>query len=64
MKLYVDGVLAAGSLHTGVIASTTYDVNLGRDAQNVTRLYKGLIDDVRIYHGALPKSEILKLAHP
>jgi hypothetical protein len=64
LKVYVDGVLAGSRLHTGVIASAAYDVNIGRDAQNTTRLYKGLIDDVRIYQGALPKSEIVKLANP
>jgi hypothetical protein len=64
LKLYVDGVLVASRLHPGVIASTTYNVNIGRDAQNTGRLYKGLIDEVRIYHGTLPKAEIQKLAHP
>jgi hypothetical protein len=62
--LYVDGVLIASRLRPGVIASTTYNVNIGRDAQNTGRLYRGLIDDVRIYRGALPKAEILKLANP
>lgn len=64
LKLYVDGVLVASRLRTGAIASTTFNVNIGRDAQNTTRLYKGQIDEVRIYHGALPRAEILKLANP
>lgn len=64
LKLYLDGVLVNSALHTGAISSTTYDVNIGRDAQNTDRLYDGLIDDVRIYHGVLPTSEIVKLANP
>jgi hypothetical protein len=64
LKLYVDGVLVASRLRAGVIASTTFDVNLGRDAENTIRRYKGLIDDVRIYRGALSKAEILKLFKP
>jgi len=64
LKVYVDGVVVGSNLHTGVIASAAYEVNIGRDAQNATRLYKGLIDDVRIYHGVLPKSEIVKLSKP
>ncbi|MEN6575146.1 MAG: LamG-like jellyroll fold domain-containing protein [Phycisphaerales bacterium] len=64
LKLFVDGVLVGSNLHTGDIDSVTYDVNIGRDSQNTDRFYDGQIDDVRIYHGALPKSEILKLANP
>ncbi len=64
LKLYVDGVLVASRMRAGVIASTTFDVNLGRDAENTTRRYRGLIDDVRIYRGALSKTEILKLFKP
>ena len=64
LKLYVDGVLVGSNLHMGDIDSVAYEVNIGRDAQNTSRLYDGQIDDVRIYHGALPKSEILKLANP
>ncbi len=64
LRLYVDGVLVASRMRPGVIASTTFDVNLGRDAENTTRRYRGLIDDVRIYRGALSKAEILKLFKP
>lgn len=64
LKVYVDGAVVGSNLHTGVIASAAYDVNIGRDAQNTTRLYHGLIDEVRIYRGALSKSEIAKLANP
>ncbi len=64
LKLYIDGLLVASNLHTGDIDSATYEVNIGRDSQNTDRLYDGQIDDVRIYRGALPKSEVLKLANP
>ncbi len=64
LKLYVDGKLINGTLRKGVIASSTYNVNIGRNSQNTDRLYNGQIDEVRIYRGALPKSEIVKLANP
>ncbi|RPJ38414.1 MAG: LamG domain-containing protein, partial [Planctomycetaceae bacterium] len=64
LKLYVDGKLINGTLRKGVIASSTYNVNIGRNSQNTDRLYNGQIDEVHIYRGALPKSEIVKLANP
>jgi hypothetical protein len=65
LKLYVDGKLISSTLYTGAItAAPTYNVNIGRNSQNTDRLYYGLIDDVRIYHGVLPSSEISKLANP
>jgi beta-galactosidase len=64
VKLYVDGKVVASTLRTGVIATTTFNVNIGRNSELTDRLYKGLIDDVRIYHGVLPSSEIAKLANP
>ncbi len=59
VKLYVDGKLVAGT-----IASTTHHVNIGRNSERTVRQYNGVIDDVRIYHVALPTSEITKLANP
>ncbi len=64
LKLYVDGVLVAGRLRAGAIATTTYSVSIGRNAQESGRQFNGTIDDVRIYRGALPKSEVSKLANP
>jgi beta-galactosidase len=64
VKLYVDGRVVASTLRTGAIAPTTYNVNIGRNSELTDRLYYGLIDDARIYHGVLPTSEILKLANP
>jgi hypothetical protein len=52
IKLYLDGKLVASRLYTGAIATTTYNVNIARNSQQTDRLYYGLIDDVRIYHGA------------
>ncbi len=64
LKLYVDGKLITGTMRTSTISTNTYNVNIGRNSQYPDRLYYGLIDDVRIYRGALPKSEILKMANP
>ncbi len=64
VKLYIDGKLVAAMLHAGGIASTSHRVNIGRNSEQTVRQYNGVIDDVRIYRGALPTAEIVKLAHP
>jgi hypothetical protein len=63
-KLYLDGKLIASRMHTGAIATTTYNVGIGRNTQYTDRLLYGLIDDVRVYHGVLSSAEIAKLANP
>jgi beta-galactosidase len=64
MKFYMDGQLVASRLVTLTFDQVTYNVQIGHDSQNTDRYYRGDIDDVRIYHGALPKSEVVKLANP
>jgi hypothetical protein len=64
VKLYVDGKLVGSSLYSGAIATNTYNLNIGRNSEATDRLYYGLIDDVRIYHGVLPSAEIAKLVNP
>ncbi|MFZ0034844.1 MAG: LamG domain-containing protein, partial [Sedimentisphaerales bacterium] len=64
LRLYVDGKLVTSIMRTGVIATTTFTVSIGRNSEATGRLFNGTIDDVRIYHGALPTSEIVKLANP
>jgi beta-galactosidase len=64
VKLYVDGKMAASTLRTGVIATDTFVLSIGRNSEASGRLFTGEMDDVRIYHGVLPTSEIVKLANP
>ncbi|MBN1507132.1 MAG: LamG domain-containing protein [Sedimentisphaerales bacterium] len=64
LRLYLDGILRATTEYVGSIASTTYNVNIGRNAENADRFYNGLIDEVRIYHGALSPAEIVQLSAP
>jgi hypothetical protein len=64
IRVYVDGKMAGSVLRTGVIATDTYVLSIGRNSQQATRLVAGEMDDVRIYHGVLPTSEIVKLANP
>ncbi len=64
LKLYIDGQLVTSTVYAGAINVATYNVQIGHNSQQTTRFYNGLIDDVRIYQGALPKSEVLKLANP
>ncbi len=58
LRLYIDGVLRRLSHSPGAINSTTFNVNIGRNNEIPDRLYDGLIDDVRIYHGALLPAEV------
>jgi hypothetical protein len=62
LKVYVDGLLRGTTAHTGAIATSTYAVSMGRNSQQTTRYYEGLIDEVRIYNRALSASEIAYLA--
>jgi hypothetical protein len=68
LNLYVDGVLeATNTSGTYVIGDTivlsTLSVRIGGDSKagHETRLYTGLIDDVRIYNNALTEREIMAL---
>lgn len=62
VKLYVDGVLRDTTNHTGSIANTAYNVQLGKCAEETDRLYNGVLDDVRIYNSALDDDEVEELA--
>ena len=64
VKLYIDGTLEASLAHTGSIASSSYGVNIGRNAELSGRLYEGAIDDVRIYNHALSEQDIQLLVEP
>jgi pimeloyl-ACP methyl ester carboxylesterase len=63
MRLYVDGTLAADTRAAAAILSSSTEVNLGRNAENMTDNYRGTIDDVRIYNRALSEAEIRALYH-
>ena len=56
--IYVDGVLVGSEPQTGTILSNTEPLLVGRRALNDERYFKGLIDEVRVYDGALSQSEI------
>lgn len=58
LRVYVDGQLRNTVSHAGKIASTSYNVNIGRNSEVRTRLHDGLLDDVRIYDRALTDAEI------
>jgi beta-galactosidase len=65
VKFYLDGKVVASVLHTGVIATDTYPLTIGTNSEYLTsRLFGGEMDDVRVYHGVLSTSDIVKLANP
>jgi hypothetical protein len=64
VRIYVDGVLVRSALYTGGIASATQNVSIGSNTEAAGRLFNGQVDDVRIYHGTLSTSDIVKLANP
>ncbi len=63
-RLYVDGILGpSGSVAaTGDIARNTERVLIGGNSEEAARLWKGAIDDVRIYSRALTEAEVRYLA--
>ena len=61
MLLYVDGTLIAATVYAGGMPATAQDLNIGRNAQNASDNYRGLIDDVRIFNRALSSAEITAL---
>jgi hypothetical protein len=64
IRLYIDGKMASSALRVGAINIDTYVLSIGRNSQQASRLFNGEMDDVRIYHGVLSTSDIVKLANP
>ena len=60
--IYIDGKEDARQSYTGQIGdSSAYNLYLGNNSQNTTRLLHGLLDDVQIYNNALTPDEIQKI---
>jgi hypothetical protein len=61
--LYVDGVerAFASGFFIGYSFSNTYDLNIGSRLNGSENLFKGNIDEVRIYNRALTPNEIMQL---
>lgn len=61
--LYVDGVSVATPVaNTGTLDALLTDIRIGRGAENTWKqLFKGSIDEVRIYNKSLTQSEITAL---
>jgi len=56
--LYVDGALDGSSATSGPMATNSYPVLIGENAEKRSRCWHGLIDDVRLYDVALDAHEI------
>ena len=61
MSIYVDGSLDAWAASSPNISVNDYSVHIGANAQAEDRLFRGLIDDVRIYDRALSVDELQAL---
>ncbi len=59
--LYVDGVEDVSEAATGSIDLNNYNVFIGENGQAGGRTWNGLIDDVRVYHHALPAGDIFSI---
>ncbi len=57
MRLYVNGTLVSSTARTGTIATSTNPVQIGGDSF-YGQYFVGLIDEVRIYDGALTATQI------
>ncbi|HEX42843.1 MAG TPA: LamG domain-containing protein, partial [Phycisphaerales bacterium] len=62
LRLYLDGEPDAAALpYTGGIGVNAFPVQIGANAEQLNRRWKGLIDDVRVYNGALTAAEVRAL---
>jgi len=61
MYLYVDGVVDSSQPASGGINTNDQPVYIGENAEMTGRFWNGLIDDVRVYNGALDQTEIRAL---
>jgi hypothetical protein len=57
LKLYVNGTLVASTPHSGAISTSTNPLQIGGDSL-YGQYFAGLIDNVRIYNGALTAAQI------
>jgi hypothetical protein len=63
MEVYVNGSLVASKPASGVIRSTEFDLEIGRDSERKLYYYVGLIDELQISNKALSKHLIVKMFH-
>jgi len=62
LKLYIDGELKASRSHAGSIGiQTDYHVNFARNSEHTDRLFKGVIDEIKIFNIALTENEAKQL---
>ncbi len=61
LKLYVDGTLNASAAETHTPLTPTGYVTIGNETDNVTRGFKGMLDDARVYNRPLSAEEVLNL---
>ncbi len=61
ISIYVDGALDASAASSPNISVNDYSVLIGENAETTGRLFRGLIDDVRIYDRALSVDELRAL---
>jgi hypothetical protein len=61
-RLYIDGIPDGSMAATGAISKNTASVYIGGNAEQTARMWKGSIDDVRIYNRALTDAEVRLLA--
>jgi len=61
MYIYVDGEVDSAQPASGPISTNDHPVYIGENAEVTGRFWNGLIDDVRVYNGALGRDEIKAL---
>ena len=58
LRIYIDGLLKNTRAHTGLIHSSSYAVNIGRNAEITDRHFNGVIDKARIYNAVLTAPQL------
>lgn len=58
LKLYIDGQPAGSTAYQGSVATSPYPLKIGSSGFDDSRLFDGLVDNVRIWNRALSADEI------
>jgi Concanavalin A-like lectin/glucanases superfamily len=63
IKIFIDGLLVSNQVNSGLIStySTTPLAYIGRRVYGSTTVFKGILDNVKIYAGAMTDSEVAGL---
>jgi len=58
LRIYINGVPVGSAPYTGFHTGSPYPLNVGRDPYDTSRLFDGMIEEVRIWNVARTQAQI------